>query len=105
MAAAERCTALQLQLPPEIQLSAEVVEFAGFDALDPGGHLGAGEEHDTGVGVVAVADGDPAVRQRSRLDASSVIVAAIREAAHAPLSLGEGISLCHLVTFFARGHP
>jgi hypothetical protein len=85
-------------------LSGEVVEFTGLDALDPGVHLGAGEVHGTGVGVVAVADGDPAVRQRGDLDTGTGGVLVIGEAAHAPLDLDEVVSLRHPVTSFVRGH-
>jgi hypothetical protein len=46
--------------------SDEVVELAGLDAPDPGVHLGAGEEHDTAGGVVAVSGATFRVRQSAK---------------------------------------
>src|SRR5918998_2489017 len=53
----------------------EVVELAGLASLDPGVHLGAGEEHGAGLAITAVAHGDPAVGQRGGFHADPLITA------------------------------
>jgi hypothetical protein len=69
----------------------EVVELAGLDALDPGVHLSAGEEHDVRLRVVAVAHRDAAIRQERCLDARTFV------SAEAGLAPGRGVQVRHSV--------
>jgi hypothetical protein len=66
-------------------LGQEVVKLPGLAALDPRGHLGAGEQHRTCLRTVAVANRDLAVRERSHLDTLAFLLA---EAAFTPPRTG-----------------
>src|SRR5436853_455960 len=58
-----------------------VIKLAGFDAVDPGLHLSAGEQHNPLFGLIAVAHRDTSIAKGGNFHASPVIAT---EAAGAP---------------------